>query len=170
MDVTVIRNKMAAWGRKYKYVIVVLGLGIFLMLLPGGKENDKDIPVVEPQRDSICLEMTEEQLEAVLSKIDGAGEVDVLLTYASGERTVFHADERSASDENGQTRDYETVIITGSDRIEEALVAQVVAPEYLGAVIVCQGAENPSVRLAVSDAVSKDTGIRTDRISVLKMK
>lgn len=170
MDVTVIRNKMAAWGRKYKYVIVVLGLGIFLMLLPGGTENDKDIPVVEPQRDSICLEMTEEQLEAVLSKIDGAGEVDVLLTYASGERTVFHADERSASDENGQTRDYETVIITGSDRIEEALVAQVVAPEYLGAVIVCQGAENPSVRLAVSDAVSKATGLRTDRISVLKMK
>ena len=170
MDIRIIRNKMATWGKKYKYVIIVLGLGIVFMLLPAGSEQDKDIPVVQSERNSVCLEITEEQLEMVLSKIEGAGEVDVLLTYATGERTVFHTDERSTLNESGQTKEYETVVITNSDRSEEAVVAQVMAPECLGAVVVCEGAEKPSVRLAVSDAVSKATGLRTDKISVLKMK
>ena len=170
MDITVIRNKVASWVKKYKYVVIVLGLGIVLMMLPTGTEKNEDTPIVEPEQKSTRLEITEGQLEALLSKIEGAGKVDVLLTYASGERTVFHTDERSSSDENGQTQEYETVVITSSNRSEEPLVAQIMAPEYLGAVIVCQGAENPTVRLAVSDAVSKATGLRTDRISVLKMK
>ena len=170
MDIAVVRNKVTAWIKKYKYVAIVLVVGIILMLLPTGTEKSEDTPIAEPDQISTRLEITEEQLEAVLSKIDGAGKVDVLLTYASGERTVFHADERSSSDESGQTQEYETVVITGSDRTEEALVTQIMAPEYLGAVVVCQGAENPAVRLAVSDAVSKATGLRTDRISVLKMK
>lgn len=170
MDIRLIRNKIAAWSRKYKYVIVVLGLGIVFMLLPVGAEKDEDIPVVQSESNSVCLEITEEKLEMVLTKIDGAGEVDVLLTYASSQRKVFHANERSSSNEGSQTKEYETVVITSSDRAEEAVVVQVMAPECLGAVVICQGAENPTVRLAVSDAVSKATGLRMDRISVLKMK
>lgn len=170
MDIAVVRNKLALWVKKYKYVMIVLVLGIVLMLLPNGTEKSENTPIVEPEQKNSRLEITEEQLEAVLSKIEGAGKVDVLLTYASGERTVFHGDERSSSDDSGQTQEYETVVITGSNRSEEPLVEQIMAPEYLGAVIVCQGAENPTVRLAVSDAVSKATGLRTDRISVLKMK
>ena len=170
MDITVMRGKLSSWIKKYKFVVIMLGVGIVLMLLPTGTEKSEDTPIVQTESKSARLEITEEQLEAVLSKIEGAGKVEVLLTYASGERTVFHADERTSSDENSQTQEYETVVITGSNRSEEPLVARVMAPEYLGAVIVCQGAENPTVKLAVSDAVSKATGLRTDRISVLKMK
>lgn len=170
MDITIIRSKLSSWVKKYKYVVIVLGLGIIFMMLPTGAEKSEDTPIVEPEQKNTQLEITEEQLEDVLSKIEGAGRVNVLLTYASGERTVFHADERSSSNENSQSREHETVVITGSNRTEEPLVAQIMAPQYLGAVIVCQGAENPTVRLAVSDAVSKATGLRTDRIAVLKMK
>ena len=53
---------------------------------------------------------------------------------------------------------------------ETGLIKQVNPPKYLGALIVCQGADDPSVRLAVSQAVASVTGISTDRISVLKMK
>jgi stage III sporulation protein AG len=66
--------------------------------------------------------------------------------------------------------EYETVLRTNSNRADEALVEQILAPEYLGAVVVCQGADDPTVRLAVSEAVSKATGMGADRISVLKMK
>lgn len=170
MDITVIRNKLSEWVRKYRYVVIVLAVGIVLMLLPTGtKKRDASIPA-EPVLEKQRLDVTEEQLEEVLSQIKGAGKVEVLLTYAAGERTVFHANERSTSSENSQTQELETVLITDSNRTEEALVAQILAPEYLGAVIVCQGAENPSVRLAVSEAVGKATGLGTDRISVLKMK
>jgi len=40
----------------------------------------------------------------------------------------------------------------------------------MGAVIVCQGADDPQVRLSIVDAVSKVTGLGSDKISVLKMK
>jgi len=49
-------------------------------------------------------------------------------------------------------------------------VQQVNPPTYLGAVIVCQGADSASVRLAIVSAVGSVTGLSTDKITVLKMK
>ena len=39
-----------------------------------------------------------------------------------------------------------------------------------GAVVVCQGADLPSVRLDVTNAVAAYTGLGSDKISVIKMK
>ena len=47
---------------------------------------------------------------------------------------------------------------------------QVNPPTYLGAIIICEGADDANIRLAVVDAVSKVTGLGANRISVLKMK
>ena len=64
----------------------------------------------------------------------------------------------------------DTVIITGSDRSQQGLICQQIPPQYLGAVIVCQGADKAAVRLALVEAVSDATGLSTDAITVLKMK
>jgi hypothetical protein len=40
----------------------------------------------------------------------------------------------------------------------------------MGAIVVCQGADSPSVKLAITQAVAKITGLGTDEICVLKMK
>jgi stage III sporulation protein AG len=40
----------------------------------------------------------------------------------------------------------------------------------MGAIVVCQGGDQPTVRLAILDAVSKVTGLGADKISILKMK
>lgn len=170
MDLTVMRDKLTIWIKKYKYVLVILLAGILLMLIPAGQDRDDELPASEPEQTKQQLEITEEQLETVLSQIKGAGRVEVLLTLASGEKTVYQTNEQSTYTDNGQNLEHETLILTDSDRSEKALVAQVLGPEYQGAVIVCQGAEDPAVRLAVSEAVSKATGLGTDRISVLKMK
>ena len=39
-----------------------------------------------------------------------------------------------------------------------------------GAVVVCQGADQPAVRLDVTNAVAAYTGLGSDKISVIKMK
>ena len=72
--------------------------------------------------------------------------------------------------QTGSTIRKETVILTDSERNQQPLVQQVLPPQYLGAVIVCQGAENAAVRLAVVEAVRNATGLGADKISVLKMK
>lgn len=169
MDLTVIRQKIAELGSKYRYVVIILIAGILLMLLPVKSENDTEPLPAETVRQTDPLGIKGAELEHLLSQIKGTGKVEVLLTLAAGERTLYCSDERSTSSDSGQTLEHQTVIITNTNRSEDPLIERILAPEYLGAVVVCQGADDPAVRLAVTDAVSKATGLGTDRISVLRM-
>ena len=110
----------------------------------------------------------EQRLEQILSRISGVGEVDVMLTVACGQQTVYQTD--TDSSESGNTQRNDTVIVTDSERANTGLVKRIDAPQYMGAVIVCKGGNDPVVQLAVVDAVSKALGLSSNEISVLKMK
>ena len=89
---------------------------------------------------------------------------------AAGEEVLYQTDEDI--DQSDQSRDVrrETVLVTDAQRSQNGLVRQVNPPQYQGAVILCQGAGSPSVKLSVVEAVSDATGLTYDRITVLKMK
>ena len=166
MDWMTLREKARLWLKEYRYVILVLVLGILLMMLPQGKTEEKkeeSIPIPETE----AQETVQEQLEQLLSMVQGAGKVRVLLTEAEGERVVYQTDGEESSQNSKRT---ETVILSDSGRAESGLVQQIIPPTYLGAIILCQGADSASVRLALIEAVSNATGLSSDRISVLKMK
>ena len=131
------------------------------MLIPSKKEDEEQVQPSETVQTQLQPSL-DEQLADILSKIEGTGRVQVLLTKAKGEETVYQ------TDTNGTQ--ISTVIISSQERAEEGLIMQVNPPVYLGAIVVCQGADSPSVRLAVVEAVSDVTGLGSDRISVLKMK
>lgn len=155
-----ILKKVTEFVSKYRYVVLVLLLGVILMLLPTGSKETQDTLQTEPGiEQSVDIQA---QLEDILAQIQGVGKVQVMLTLEAGEQTVYQYDE------SGTNRD--TVIITDADRAQSGLVEQVYSPCYRGAVIVCQGADSAVVRLNVIEAVSKVTGLSTDKISVLKMK
>lgn len=170
MDITVMRNKAAGWIRKYRFVLIVLLVGVLLMLIPTDYARNQEVLPTEPDQPKQQLEITASQLETLLSQIKGAGRVEVLLTLSAGEKTVYQRDEQNSYTDSSQNTEYETLILSDGNRSENAPVAQILGPEYLGAVIVCQGADDPSVRFAMTEAVSKATGLGTDKISVLKMK
>lgn len=155
--------------KKYRFAIIVLLAGILLMVFPY-KEEASEILATVSQETTNQDGSLQDALEEILSEISGAGKVSVLLTQAAGEETLYQTNENISSDEGGNYSRRETVVISGSGREETGLIRQVKAPTYLGAVIVCQGADNASVRLAVVDAVRSATGLTTDRISVVKMK
>lgn len=168
MDMTGIGTNVLGFIKKYRYVILVLVIGIGLMAIPDGKET-----APEPTTAAAVSSTQEDQTEAlteILAQIKGAGKVKLLLTVAAGERTVYQTDrDTSTSSDSGSVR-YETVIVTDADRAQHGLVQQTVAQEYRGAIVVCQGADDPNVRLAIVEAVANATGLGSDRISVLKMK
>lgn len=170
MDIKAMLNKVPVWAKKYRYVLLVLLLGIALMLLPGNKNREDTQEPVQEAEPEPSNEITSALLADIISKIQGAGKVEVLLTYGAGEKKVYQSNEHTVISDGNSTKEAETVILTDGSRNEEALVSQVLGPEYLGAVVVCQGADDPQVRLAVFDAVAKATGLGADRISVLKMK
>lgn len=165
MELRHIRDKTLVYIKKYRHVILILLLGVGLMLLPSGQEEKK-------MEEEIIQEQPElsSQLEQILSQVRGAGEVKVLLTCAEGAQTVYQTDVHSTSGENDLSEQSQTVLVSDGDRGEKGLIKQIIPQTYLGAVILCRGADTPSVRLAIIEAVADVTGLGTDRVSVLKMK
>ena len=160
MDMESGKQRLIAYVKKYRYMIWVVAIGIFLMLFPFGKEEIQQVDLIV-ETSTVDLEM---ELCEILNQISGVGKVQVLLTEESGSDTIYQMD--TAQNQSN----IDTVIVRGIDREETGLIKQVLPPVYRGAVIVCQGGDIASVRLAVVEAVKSVTGLSTDRISVLKMK
>lgn len=166
MDWGNVKDTAVRWLRKYRMALLVLGAGIFLMAIPQ-REEKQELPEPETVENTQTME---QRLEEILTCIAGAGRVRVLLTERTGESILYQTDEDSQTGADSASTRTGTVVISGSDRGEQGLVRQINPPAYLGAVVVCQGGEDPSVRLAIVEAVANATGLGTDRISVLKMK
>ena len=137
------------------------------------------IPSFDTQTDTTAsddLEQTvdepslEDKLSLILSQVDGAGKVQVILTVEAGEEVVYQTDDNQTITADSDAKNTDTVTVTDANRNQNGLIRQVNPAVYQGAIIVCEGAENPTVHLAIVDAVSKITGLGANRISVLKMK
>ena len=153
--------------RKYRYGLLVIVIGIILLLIPTKKQETFVEP---PKTDNTNVFSVESRLAEILSLVDGAGDTHVLLTILSGEETIFQVDEEIHTNSDSSETKVTTIIIANKEKEQTGLVRQVIPPSYLGAIIVCRGADKPSVKLAIVDAVSKVTGLGADQISVLKMK
>ena len=154
-------NSAMGFIKKYRYALLVIAAGL-LFMLPAKKTAPPAIsPLVSESSPGL-----EENLSHILSQVVGAGEVKVLLTLAQGEETIFEKDTDISADDR---RD-DTVLVTGTDRSETGLIRQINPPVYRGALILCQGADSPGIRLAIVEAVMDVTGLTSDKITVLKMK
>ena len=169
MDLASKQKNLINFLKKYRYAILVLILGIFLMNLP-----EKHPPVQEtPTEETVSAVPTpnlQQQLESILSQIEGAGAVKVLLTVGEGEKIYYQQDsEMNESGENTSSH-LVTVTTTDAEKNEYGLIHKRVPEAYRGALVLCQGADNSVVKLAVMETVSKVTGLGTDHICVIKMK
>ena len=160
MDWLAIGKNTGKYFGKYKYALLILAAGLFLMTFPQLEPDSEVLPEVVMTAE----ETLEQRLCTILGHIEGVGQVQVLLTEAIGRESVYQTDGISGSEGK-----QETVIITDEKRSELGLVRQVISPVYQGAIVVCQGGGNARVRLAVMEAVANVTGIPSSRIAVLKM-
>jgi stage III sporulation protein AG len=169
MDWQELKHRAEEFLKKYRYVMLVLLAGLVLMLLPSGEQKQEAaVPFSEstPEQERDL----QASLGQILSMIEGAGKVQVLLTEATGQRTHYQTDEDISTGESSSDTRKETVVITNGSRAESGLVRQVDPPVYQGAIVICQGADSAAVRLAIVEAVANATGLSSNRISVLKMK
>ncbi len=169
MELSQRAKKIVAFLKKYRYVILIFAIGFILMTLPA--DTGKSINKEQTQKEvTMAKESLEDRLSAVLSNVAGAGEVQVVLTVAAGEEILFQTDNDIANNGDSDNSRLSTVIITDADRCENGLIRQVIPARYQGAIVVCHGADDSSVRLEIVEAVARVTGLGTNRISVLKMK
>lgn len=153
---------------KYKYVALVILAGLALLLWPDRQEP----PRQAPSAPALSAEELQKDMEEVLGKIAGVGQVQVLLTVeADGERQLAQNTELRYSGDAASPEKYERTSEIGmKDGIngDEPMIIRTLYPTYRGALIVCQGGDRADVKLAVTAAVTSLTGLSSDRVTVAK--
>lgn len=157
-------QKCKGKGRQRLLWLLLLA-GLLLLLLPAGREGGEAEESVQESW-SYSLEETERRLAQTLSKIEGAGEVTVMLTVQDGPRKVL-AEDRD-QEERGERS--ETVVLSRGGSLQETVTVQEVLPNYQGALLVCPGGDDPEVRLKLTEATAALTGLGSDKISISKGK
>lgn len=116
---------------------------------------------------------TEKELETLLSKISGAGEVKAMVTldscyenvYAKGYSTKSEQDELQVKSEVSE----EYIIVENGSNNEDCLVVKVYEPTVKGVAIVAEGADDINVKTAITETVCALFGISSAKVSVEKM-
>ena len=68
------------------------------------------------------------------------------------------------------SRESDVSVVSNGSYGETPVTVKRVLPVFRGAVVLCDGADDASVRLSVTQAVSTVCGIGADKVTVLKMK
>lgn len=154
---------------QYKYVLIVIAAGILLLLWPSEEKASPEAAQsgLTSGEEDFSVEALEERLARVLSKVEGAGEVSVVLTVESGMERVLATDISASQSEDRRDREEQTVIISTEEGEEPVLLTQRY-PTFQGALVVCPGGDDPEVRLRLTQAISVLTGLGSDRITVCK--
>lgn len=151
---------------KYKFVALILCVGIILMLWPaGGRESAATDTQTQANQQSFDLDALERKLETALSEIYGVGTATVVLTLKSGGEEVLAQDISE-----GSSVERETVIVSTGSSTEQAVSIKTIYPEFQGALVICDGAGSAGVKLEVLRAVSAITGLSSDKISICQRK
>ena len=144
----------------YKYVLLVIAAGAVLLLWPEAPPQSAS-EAGEPAP-SFSVEELEAELEQILSRVEGAGEVTVMLTVEAGTQRVLAQDTVFSDQEESS----QTVVISTGSGSEEAVVVKEYYPTFQGALVVCPGGGDAQVKLLLTQAVSALTGLGAARISV----
>ena len=153
---------------KYKFAILVVVAGAVLLLWPGRKMVKNTASSAQAAE----ARHLETEMEEILSKIAGVGQVQVMLTEdADGEKQLAQDTKLSYSGSTKAPEDYSRsseVVLADSSGEDTVGVTRQQYPTYRGALVVCQGGDQADVRLAVTEAVAALTGLSSDRVTVAK--
>lgn len=123
------------------------------------------------------LQKMHADLTSVISKIEGVGQVEVVVTLETGVQYVYATNNKSASDGTYKSEDeYSTrdsnessLIIIDGQNGKEPVVLKRIEPTIQGVVVVCEGADNVYVKQAVLNTVTTLCGVTANRVSIAKL-
>jgi stage III sporulation protein AG len=127
-------------------------------------------------------EQQKDELKDLLRKIEGVGEVDVMIHFKSGEVKVpatettttetltEESDNQGGQRTNTAQTDGTTVVMAGDGGSSQPYILQINKPEISGVVIVAEGASSSKVKYDIQVAVSSLYDISIDKVNVYPMK
>lgn len=156
---------------------VLLALLLGILLLAAGKSfsvSEKEAagpPQEESGQTALAAEReTEQRMAEILSKAEGAGEVDVMLTWRqTEEKSIARNEVREESADNLRT-EHTAILLEDEDGATQPLILSEASPVVEGVVITAQGADSPAVAAALNQAAQALLDVPAHKVAVLKMK
>lgn len=180
--------------KKSDWLIVVLaGILLMIVVLPTGSGKERTRIGTETEKTDEAemkegriqeIHQTndmEEKLEGILSQIEGAGEVRVMITYEDGGTQVVEKDEQTAANTTSETdsaggirttNDVQNQKNTVYDEAEGGntpFVAKELTPKIEGVLVVAAGGDKREVQQNISEAVLALFHVDAHRIKIVKM-
>lgn len=156
---------------------ILLALLAGVLLLAAGRsfsdteEAEENVPQREMAQEYISSagEM-ERRMAEVFSEIEGAGKVDVILTWRqTEEKTIAHNEIREENGESIRT-EQTAILLENRDGATNPIVLTENSPVVEGVVITAQGADQPAVAAALNQAAQALLDVPAHKVAVLKMK
>lgn len=189
-------NKKKIENLVFFIIILIITIVIINIILNGDKKNTNQEEnstqkklaessfsqnVIEENSTSNEKKELKENLETILSKIQGVGEVNVFINYSESSEVVAMYNENSKvstteeNDTSGGTRkiqetDTRKDIIYKEENGEKVpITKKVIEPKVEGAIITAKGANNVETKTNIIQAVEAVTGLPTHKIQVFEM-
>lgn len=169
-------------------VLLVIGfILIAIIILAPGLLNGKNEVLTEENNTKVNTtastyeDKQKIELTNILRKIDGVGEVDVMINFESGEEKVAAYDSTNQTtkteetDTNGgkrvsdQQNDTTKVVMSSESGGNSPVILKTYKPKVIGVVIAAEGAESSKVRYDIEKAVSSLYGISVEKVNVYPM-
>ncbi len=174
--------------KKLKLVVLIGLAGILLIFLSqfsffGSKKTsaaDKNSASSYETLESYSKEL-ESKIHSLVSSIDGAGEVKVMVTFESDAEYVYANEEKKNTDKTEdrsgsdaqkiqEKEDVQQTLITvQGENGEQALLKTTIQPKVKGVVVVCSGGDNAVVQERISDALTTALDIDYNKVCVTKL-
>ena len=170
--------------RRDQWIVLLLaGVLLIVISLPvenGAEEEAQAETEAEGGTQESVYEM-ERRLEDILSKLDGAGKVSVMIHWQESGEKIVEKDTASVSrttqeDGDGTARSTleeearpETVYGKSSGGSETPYVTKELTPQIAGVLVLAQGADSAVVKKDITDAVMALFGLEAHKIKVMKM-
>lgn len=189
------KEKINNQGRKrlIENCVIVIIIGVIAIIAGGSffKNNDKKSEtgidtITDSQTTAKIIGSADEKedlqkkLESILSKIGGAGNVNVMVTYISGKESVLAYDTKRSDndtqekDNGGGTRsiknsDLENKIVyeESGNGVKKPITLKELQPAVKGVVVVADGAGDPVVKESITRAVQVLVDVPIHKIQVL---
>ncbi len=173
------------------FIVLLIITIVFINLIWNGKEQitkqDENTTTKQLANANTNVENNEntnnleEQLENILSKIQGVGEVKAFINYSETSQVVAMYNETTKTsnteenDTSGGTRKIEEtdsqkdIVYQEQDGEKTPITQKVIQPKVEGAIITAKGAGNAEIKANIIQAVEAVTGLATHKIQVFEM-
>ena len=150
-----------------------------------GKQIENEVLAKEETQNKPTITSYEEnqknELVGIIKRMQGVGEVRVMMTFESGEEQIpaidsnvqttvtEETDKEGGKRENKQTTDGSKVVMTSNGNGNEPFITKTNKPKVIGVVVVAEGAEVSKVRADIEKAVSNLYNLTADKVNVYPM-